>query len=61
MMSVLMHPGVSKLMGGRHFPYSDSREAGRAYSKFWLAVLTPRQFPLSKQVTDFKVSLLPEP
>jgi hypothetical protein len=60
-MSVLMHPGLSRLIGGRQSPYSDSREAGRAYSKFWLDVLTARQFPLSKQVTDFNVGLLPEP
>ena len=60
-MSVLMHPGLSKLMGGRQSSYSDGRDAGRAYSKFWLEVLTQRQLPLSKQVADFKLGHLPEP
>ena len=60
-MSVLMHPGLSKLMGGRQSSYSDSREAGRAYTRFWLEVLTPRLLPLSKQNSDSNVGLLPEP
>ncbi len=39
---VLMHPGLSRLIDGDHPTYSDSREAARAYTKFWLDVLAPR-------------------
>ena len=35
-MTALMHPGISRLIDGRNLPFADSREAGRAYAKFWL-------------------------
>jgi AcrR family transcriptional regulator len=40
---VLMHPGISKIIrGGKPAP-SDSRKAARAYTKFWLNVLSTKQ------------------
>jgi len=41
-LTTLVHPGVSKLIDGSRSSYSDSREAGRIYAKFWLDVLDPR-------------------
>ncbi len=42
MMTTLMHPGISRLMDIGSHPYSDSRDAGRTYARFWLEVLAPR-------------------
>jgi AcrR family transcriptional regulator len=39
---VLVHPWLSRLIDNGNLSYSDNREAGRAYSRFWLEVLTPR-------------------
>lgn len=39
---VLMHPWLSRLIDGDKLSYSDNRDAGRAYSRFWLDVLTSR-------------------
>jgi AcrR family transcriptional regulator len=41
-LTTLMHPGVSRMIDGSKSSYSDSREAGRAYSRFWLDVLSPK-------------------
>jgi hypothetical protein len=41
--TVLMHRGVSRLIVGEQQIYTDSREAGRAYTKFWLDVLSAAQ------------------
>jgi AcrR family transcriptional regulator len=41
--TVLMHRGVSRLIVGEQQIYADSREAGKAYTKFWLDVLTSQQ------------------
>ena len=38
---VMVHPEFSKLIAGAPAPYSDSREAIRVYTKFWLDVLAP--------------------
>jgi hypothetical protein len=40
-MTSLLHPEISKLIGGQT-PKLNSQEAGRAYSGFWLDLLTPR-------------------
>lgn len=40
-MIVLVHPELSRLISGGPPPHSDSREAIRAYTKFWLDVLVP--------------------
>jgi AcrR family transcriptional regulator len=42
MMTSLMHPGISRLIDSSALRFSDSREAGRAYAKFWLEMLSPR-------------------
>lgn len=47
--TVLMHRGVSRLIVGEQQIYTDSREAGRAYTKFWLDVLTSAQNPPAGQ------------
>ena len=39
---VLVHPWLSRLIDNGKVSYSDNRDAGRAYSRFWLEVLTPR-------------------
>ncbi len=39
--TVMVHPEFSKLIAGAPAPYSDSKEAIRVYTKFWLDVLTP--------------------
>ena len=39
---VFVHPWLSRLIDGGQLSYSDSREAGRAYSRFWLDVLSSR-------------------
>jgi AcrR family transcriptional regulator len=38
--TVLTHRSVSRFVKGEQQIYTDSREAGRAYTKFWLDVLT---------------------
>jgi AcrR family transcriptional regulator len=40
-MTALVHPELAKLMSGEPPPHSDSREAIRAYTRFWLEVLIP--------------------
>lgn len=52
--TALMHPEVSKLIGESASPYSDSREAGRTYARFWLDVLTPKP-PLAQRRADSRV------
>ena len=39
---VLVHPWLSRLIDGGKLSYSDNREVGRAYSRFWLEVLNSR-------------------
>jgi AcrR family transcriptional regulator len=41
MMTTLVHPGISKLIDRNDSLYQGSPEAGRAYVKFWLALLAP--------------------
>ena len=40
-MTVMVHPELSRLVSGIPPPHSDSRDAVRAYTKFWLDVLVP--------------------
>ncbi len=40
--TVMVHPEVSKLISGAAPAYADSGEAIRAYTKFWLDILTPQ-------------------
>lgn len=40
-MITLAHPGLSSMVAGIPVPSSDSREAVRALSRFWLEVLSP--------------------
>jgi AcrR family transcriptional regulator len=40
-MTVMVHPELSRLISGTPPPHSDSRDAVRAYTKFWLDVLIP--------------------
>jgi hypothetical protein len=42
MMTPLMHPGISKLIGGNKPIFVSGQDAGRAYARFWLDLLTPR-------------------
>jgi AcrR family transcriptional regulator len=39
---VLVHPWLSRLIDNGNSSYADSRDACRAYSRFWLEALTPR-------------------
>lgn len=41
-MTAMVHPELSRLLTGAPPPHSDSREAVRAYTKFWLEVLSPQ-------------------
>ena len=41
-MTVMVHPELSRLVSGSPPPHADSREAVRAYTKFWLDVLIPQ-------------------
>ncbi len=53
---VLVHPWLSRLIDDAQQPYSDDRDAGRAYSRFWLDVLSPRMAahkqPISSTTTE---------
>jgi AcrR family transcriptional regulator len=40
-MTVMVHPELSRLISGSPPPHADSREAIRAYTKFWLELLVP--------------------
>lgn len=39
----LLHPGLSKLINDSKSSFVDNRQASRAYTKFWLDVLTPER------------------
>ncbi len=49
---VLVHPWLSRLIDGGKLSYSDSRDAGRAYSRFWLDVLSPRTPPYMQPMSS---------
>ena len=54
MMSAVMHPGLSKLLGGDDLSGANSREPARAYAKFWLDVLIPRPAHFPREVATMK-------
>jgi AcrR family transcriptional regulator len=41
-MTIMVHPELSRLITGTPPPHSDSRDAVKAYTKFWLDVLIPQ-------------------
>lgn len=51
-MTVMVQPEFSKLITGAPPPYSDSREAIRVYTRFWLDVLVPPEAARSNSVTQ---------
>ena len=51
-MTVMVQPEFSKLITGAPPPYSGSREAIRAYTKFWLDVLVPSEVVRSRPMTQ---------
>ena len=50
MMTVLTHPGIYDLIDGKKPVYSNSQEAHRAYSRFWLNLIVPRMPAQQSQV-----------
>jgi len=51
-MTVMVQPEFSKLITGAPPPYSGSRDAIRAYTKFWLDVLVPSEAVRSRPITQ---------
>jgi AcrR family transcriptional regulator len=53
---VLVHPWLSRLIDEGNLSYAESRDAGRAYSRFWLDVISPRpllnKLPVSSATTE---------
>jgi AcrR family transcriptional regulator len=47
-MTVIVHPDLSRLISGAPPPHPDSRDAVRAYTKFWLDILTPQSINRSR-------------
>lgn len=50
--TVMVHPEFTKLIAGAPPPYSDSGEAVRVYTKFWLDILVPPEIAQSKAATQ---------
>jgi hypothetical protein len=53
---VLVHPWLARLIDGGKTSYSDDQDADRAYTRFWLDVLSPRtpryMQPISSTATE---------
>ncbi len=49
--TVLLHPSLSRLVDGDCQRFVDSKEAGRAYTRFWLDVLTAAASPVTPRQT----------
>ena len=53
---VLVHPWLARLIDGGKTSYSDDQDAYRAYTRFWLDVLSPRtpryMQPISSKATE---------
>jgi len=47
-MTVIVNPELSRLISGTPPPHSDSRDAVRAYTKFWLDILVPQSMNRSR-------------
>jgi AcrR family transcriptional regulator len=48
-MTVIVHPELCRMISGTPPPHSDSREAVRAYTKFWLDILAPESMSRSRK------------
>ena len=57
MMTVLTHPGIYGLIDGKKPVYSNSLEAHRAYSKFWLNLIVPKMPPASVSINQIAAEL----
>jgi AcrR family transcriptional regulator len=51
-MTAIVHPDLSRLISGGPPPYPDSRDAIRAYTKFWLDILTPQSINHSRDAME---------
>jgi AcrR family transcriptional regulator len=51
-MTVIVDPDLSRLISGAPPPHPDSRDAVRAYTKFWLDVLTPHSINRSRDALE---------
>jgi hypothetical protein len=51
-MTVIVHPDLSRIISGTAPPHPDSREAVRAYTKFWLDILTPQSINRSRDAME---------
>jgi hypothetical protein len=51
-MTVIVHPDLSRLISGAPPPHPDSRDAVRAYTKFWLDILTPQPTNRSRDALE---------
>ncbi len=51
-MTVIVHPDLSRLISGTTPPHPDSRDAVRAYAKFWLDILTPQVVTRSRDTVE---------
>jgi AcrR family transcriptional regulator len=51
-MTAIVHPDLSRLISGGPPPHPDSRDAVRAYTKFWLDILTPQSINRSREALE---------
>lgn len=51
-MTVIVDPDLSRLVSGAPPPHPDSRDAVRAYTKFWLDILTPQSINRSRDAME---------
>jgi AcrR family transcriptional regulator len=51
-MTVIVDPDLSRLISGAPPPHPDSRDAVRAYTKFWLDILTPHSINRSRELLE---------
>jgi AcrR family transcriptional regulator len=51
-MTVMVHPELSRLISGTPPPHSDSRDAVRAYTRFWLEILVPPSMKGSRDAVE---------
>jgi AcrR family transcriptional regulator len=48
-MTIMVHPELSRLITGTPPPHADSRDAVKAYTKFWLDVLIPQSINRTRE------------
>jgi len=56
-MTVLTHPGIYNMIDGIKPAYSNSLEAHRAYTRFWLDLIVPRMPAYPSPITEIKGEL----